>query len=116
MTERFMLFVGSRHDEVTRKLVAAECRARGIEVLSDNGMFGTVSVRHRKDGHAELSALPGVTSAVMNPEGCPHGQDDCETERGGVCMCGMPGYVRDMDGLQGEAAIRAMQARTMRDQ
>lgn len=85
---RFMLYNGSKHDEPTQRAIAQECRIRGIEVLSENGPFGTVVVRH--DHIDQLETLPGVTSVVGDPESCPYGQEDCEMTQGGICICGLP--------------------------
>ncbi len=88
--KRFMLYVGSQHDEKTRAAVALECSIRGITVVSENGPLGTVVVRHDSDRQDELETIPGVTSVCAAPEGCPYGQTDCHTETGGICLCGFP--------------------------
>lgn len=108
---RFMLYVGSRHDQTTRDNVATECEIRGITVRSTNGPGGTVVVVCDRALYDELQVLPGVTSVVEDPEGCPYGQLGCDTEVGGLCTCALP-----VNKELAEEQVRARQARAQRNQ
>lgn len=88
---RYMLYVGTAHDEPLRESVANEARILGVQVNTHNGPFGTVVVECDNDRYPDLQVLPGVTSVVADPDGCFYGQADCESSSGGLCVCGLPG-------------------------
>lgn len=88
---RYLLYVGTAHDEPLRQRVAAEADLIGVTVKTAHGPFGTVVVECDEDRFADLQVIPEVTSVCADPDGCPYGQTDCESENGGVCICGLPG-------------------------
>ena len=87
---RYMLYVGSAHDEQRRQRVANEVRIRGLQVATENGPFGTVVVECEPDNRDSLVEIPEVTDVVDDPEACPYGQTDCASTEGGACLCGFP--------------------------
>lgn len=92
---RYMLSVGTAHDEPLRRGVAAEAEIIGVTVKTHNGPFGTVVVECDEDRFPDLQVIPGVTGVCADPDGCPYGQTDCESNSGGVCVCGLPGGRED---------------------